>query len=311
MIIVKKRVRGLEKYLSFLKNAEKFYIGIKSLDKHKARLFKVGFTNSLEIGETVLPSFLLGPICSFNAIGEYYKLRNEPLETVYREGEWRWKDWGGHEHSKLVDIPYKRYPRRFISPQSIELQIRKDGTITCLNPLSYVKEEYEEIKHVINLFLEIFGECEIFRENFDSYTHVPIKRLNWEVLPVGKYPWVKLNAILIPVLNRVKPGNRPVVTGRLEMLSSKNPNFVALGKSGFSGYIIYGFENINMFVLESLYYGNATYIFEKNWEELSKMSKADILKENLQFARIIHTSKWGNGFNKLFNEQSSLFNQSA
>ena len=31
---------------------------------------------------------------------------------------------------------------------------------------------------------------------------------------------------------------------------------------------------------------------EKNWEELSKLTKAEILKENLQDVRIIHNNNW-------------------
>lgn len=32
--------------------------------------------------------------------------------------------------------------------------------------------------------------------------------------------------------------------------------------------------------------------FGKNWEELSKLTKAEILKENLQDVRIIHNNNW-------------------
>ena len=33
-------------------------------------------------------------------------------------------------------------------------------------------------------------------------------------------------------------------------------------------------------------------MFWKNWEELSKLTKAEILKENLQDVRIIHNNNW-------------------
>ncbi|NMB81566.1 MAG: hypothetical protein GYA14_07080 [Ignavibacteria bacterium] len=312
MIIKKKRIREIEAYLSFLKEGEKFYVGTKNYIQFQKKLVEIGFSKDVEIGETVLPSFLMGPISYFNSAGKYRKLKSKPMETAYRVGEWHWKDWGGHDHYKLVDIPYKRYPREFIKPPSIELQIKSNDIIASCSPFIYVKEEYENIKHTINLFLEIFGECEILKDNLDSYSHIPIKRLNWEVLPEGKYPWVKLNTQLLPVISRVREGNRSVVLGRLEILSSRNPNFIALGRSGFSGYIVYGFENINLFILESVYYGNATYIFDKDWEEFSKLTKAEILEESLQFARIIHTSGWENELRKIFNEQqATLFNQSA
>ena len=33
-------------------------------------------------------------------------------------------------------------------------------------------------------------------------------------------------------------------------------------------------------------------VYAENWEELSKLTKAEILKENLQDVRIIHNNNW-------------------
>ena len=38
--------------------------------------------------------------------------------------------------------------------------------------------------------------------------------------------------------------------------------------------------------------GNATYVFDKDWEELSKLTKAQILDEGLQRDRVIHRKGW-------------------
>ena len=67
---------------------------------------------------------------------------------------------------------------------------------------------------------------------------------------------------------------------------------IAQGRGGFSGYIVFGFPRKNLYVLESLYYGNATYVFRENWEKLSQLSKAVILSGNLQTARIVHQPGW-------------------
>ena len=53
-----------------------------------------------------------------------------------------------------------------------------------------------------------------------------------------------------------------------------------------------GFKEKNIYTLESLYYGNATYIFDERWEELSKKTKAEILNEKLQTDRVIHRKSW-------------------
>ena len=45
-------------------------------------------------------------------------------------------------------------------------------------------------------------------------------------------------------------------------------------------------------ILESLIYGNAIYVFDKNWLEFSKLTKKEILDENLHMKRIIHKKGW-------------------
>ena len=46
--------------------------------------------------------------------------------------------------------------------------------------------------------------------------------------------------------------------------------------------------------------GNATYVFEENWEELSKLTKAEIIRGKLQKDRIIHRENWDHYIIRLF-----------
>ena len=48
------------------------------------------------------------------------------------------------------------------------------------------------------------------------------------------------------------------------------------------------FNDRNLYVLESMFLWNATYIFENERESLSKLTKKDILINNYQKDRIIH-----------------------
>ena len=60
------------------------------------------------------------------------------------------------------------------------------------------------------------------------------------------------------------------------------------------GQVIFGFPHKNLHILESMYFGNATYVFDERWEELSKMTKAEILDQRLQTDRVIHEEGWEN-----------------
>src|SRR5690606_37710933 len=111
-------------------------------------------------------------------------------------------------------------------------------------------------------------ECEVFTTSLDGLINVPVRRLNWRILPPGRYPWEQLKEHLQPVIRQAREGNRAVVENRLENVNSYNPEFVAIGQGGFRGYAIFAFPDRNLYVLESSKTNNATYVFSERWEEL-------------------------------------------
>ena len=119
-----------------------------------------------------------------------------------------------------------------------------------------------------------------------------MRRLNWEILPPGRYPWEQLKERVNPVIKQAKEGNQKVILNRFETINSFAPEFYAIGRGGFRGYLIFGFPKQNIYILESIFTYNATYVFEEKWEALSQMTKAQILNENLQKERIIHQKGW-------------------
>jgi hypothetical protein len=306
MIITKSRIRSIKANVGEVKLGDKFIIGLSDIGRYKNTLFKVGFTKNLEIGESVLPS-PLGPISGFNALGKNIIHMNKPMETAYTTVEWKWEQWAGRGQtetkSKLVDRPYKRYPRTFITPPSIELTISEDenGNKILTTPLFEYKNNDEDLIHRINLFLELFHESELFHENLDSIIKPPIKRLNWEILPEGPMPWKIFVKTTKEITNRFSASKRKLALYRLKNIEQFNPNFHAIGRAGFKGYIVFGFEDKGLYIFESLFHGNATYIFDDDWEKLSNKTKAEILDNNLQKDRIIHRKNWSAKITQYFN----------
>ncbi len=47
----------------------------------------------------------------------------------------------------------------------------------------------EAIIITVNVFLEYFGFCEVLIDGMKSAIKGEIKRLNWDILPKGDYPW--------------------------------------------------------------------------------------------------------------------------
>ncbi|MFU1627707.1 hypothetical protein ACM2VE_24090, partial [Escherichia coli] len=112
------------------------------------------------------------------------------------------------------------------------------------------------------------------------------------LLPQGQQPWSTIGSKILSAIKIRGKGNTAVVEGRLELINSKKPDFVAVGQAGFQGYVIFGFTGQNIYVLESSQCNNATYILNNNWQQLSQLTKAEILDGNLHHARVIHRVNW-------------------
>lgn len=300
MIIEQTRIRSLGTHLNHIDDDEEFYISIDGIEQFKEKLTEIGFTEKLEMGEQILPKSL-GTVTSFNAHGKYLKLKDLPKETAYRQALWTWKDWHGDSYSKIVDIPYKRYPRQFLPPPSEELTILKiDGNKYLVSRAFQRGKEPERVKHVINLFLEIFGKCIILNADFENFKIPEIKRLNWEILPPGEYPWDEVEGHVKENIKRAPSGNQPVIENRVKSITKHKPNYIAVGKGGFDGYWVFGFPNSGIYILENTTYGNATYVFDDNWVSHSTLSKKEIIDGELHIERIVHREGWQDNINNLF-----------
>lgn len=307
MIIRKTRINNLERYLPEKLSGKKFVVATSVNDKEELKLKKLGF-DKLDLGEIVLPK-PIGPVSRFNANGKIIKHKDQPMVTAYRQAEWTWQEWRGRydsvERSRIVDIPYKRYPRSFVEPPSIELIIAKDANgekVICTTEVKYLQESNEDLKHRINLFLELFGECMVLDSKLDKISIPQVKRVNWTILPKGERPWEEVKKDVESIVRRTKPMKQKVVYARLETIEKFKPDFVAIGRGGFQGYLVFGFSNEALYVLESVYTGNATYVFDKNWEELSRLTKAEILNDSLQKDRLIHREGWNEQIKALFSD---------
>lgn len=300
MKIQGKRIRNIDKYLSDLGEGEIFRIALLNLGDFERRVNNAGF-NELESGIQMLPN-IVGPKSRFNAEGGFIIHRDREKERVYRESVI--KDWHGNYHT--VDIGYFRYPRTLIQPPSVELTVMDNNQNELLivsKDLVNEPANYNDILHVVNLFLELFGECDTVSNdnNLIIDFNAPLRRLNWTVLPRGEYPWERLRGNIDVLIDRVKVNYQPIIRQRFQTITSNNPNFVAIGRAGFNGYVIFGFPERDFFVLESIFHNNATYVLGNNWEELSQLSKAELIADELYRERFEHRVNWLELIRDLFN----------
>lgn len=274
---------------------EQFYIGLQDVQEYSEQVQKYGFLEDFSETHTFLPR-PLRRITEFNANGRWVADKSLPKEERSFESEYHVIDWHGNHHYGIRYYTRECYQRRLILPPEVELTYTKGSLISPL--LVYSQENKGLIKHIINMFLEMFGYCEILTEKYIP-KKIKTKRLPWTVLPKGEYPWEKAKQHLDVIINTIPDKHRTVIRKRHEVITQNTPDFMAIGDQGFWGYVIYGFTYRDIFVFESNKTDNATYVFKGNWIDASRLTKAEVLCGKLHEARIIHNQKWEDNINQL------------
>ena len=210
------------------------HFGSASRSDPKEELVRIGLNLAMGIGQSVLLSYELGPVSRRNAEGHYIVHRDRKKECAYRTIEWYWTECHGQdriEQSDVIDVPYKRYPRTFVPPPSVEFTLQEltaGTTAVTVGPFTHSRDDAGQrslLRHSINLMLEAFGMCQVHGGRDWQVLKSPVRRVNWLVLLPGRYPWPKLKTHMAEVLERMTLGRRAVAERRLQTISGYVPDF--------------------------------------------------------------------------------------
>lgn len=302
MNIRKKRIRSISRYLPGLETGKKFRVAVSVNEIPSDVLTSIGFPERIEAGHTIIPA-PVGPVSEFNANGRDEKRRDLPKVHRSYSVYTTWNDWHGYPHSGIQNRTIMAYPIEHVPgpSQSLTAVNSKDQMFIVSAVIENRESEKENILHVINLYLEVFGHCTILNEDISMIALPKLKALNWRVLPQGDYPWSKAKDHVRTVTDQLPEEKKQVVEQRLKHIAKYKPDFMAIGRGGFSGYFIMGFELQSLYIFESIHLGNATYVFEDNWKHVSKLTKKEILDDSLHKARIVHSANWERYINSTLN----------
>ena len=286
MIITKKRIFNVEKYLKSLDSVEEVYVICPNTDAIE-----------MEEGKAFIPA-PCGPVTRFNRDGKYIVLKEKEKVPREIEHDYHIIDWHGNDHYGSCIQTKMCYPREYLFPPLEELVI-ENGFVRS-NAVS--TSDPERIHHIINMFLEIYGTCEIVDVNFRPICQNSIRKLTWQILPPGRYPWDEVSKRLKEYYQNDKSKTGATVELHHKTISQYVPEFMAIGKDGFYGYVVYGYPSKNLFVFESYQIDNATYIFNGQWEQLSKLTKRELIQDHLYEYRLIHNSVWNKEIQRILNQ---------
>jgi len=300
-------VKSVARIYAEARGARKVHFVIDSEEVGGEKLRKLGLDKLEQDGDATLPSNV-GRVSDYNISGKEIKRRDLPMIKKAIPTYRTWKDWHGQEHSGVQHRIMDVYPIDFL-PAPIERIILKniDGKLYfATREIDFENDGEGVVLHLANLLLECFGKFSTFDIKDHKIADVPIRQLQWEVLPPGKYPWNEAKRYVEPHLQRLTPSAKGVIEHRMRLLSQYEPDFLATGRGGYSGYFVYGFAKKKAYFLESIHLNNATYVFGHDWEELSSLSKDEIINGEYEHERIIHDGRWDYKVRQLLRGQGEI-----
>lgn len=284
MIIKRKRIRNIDKILNVI-DVEEFYITTRC---EETKVKEIGYTEEKDI----IPN-IIGPITRFNVLGKEIIASPRTKEVVTHMVNYSNTDWHGNPHSGTYPKKVERWKRVFIKPMNERIIVERndDDTYTISTRIIYKSENKDTIKHLLNLLLEITNQVEIIDINKN-----PIylsKRVPWKIVPPGEMPWEKYCDTIKDKIKDYDTESIVQIKDRYNFICSLTNNEMYTGEDGFSGYFIAELDN-GIYIFDSIFLGNALYVVKGDWKEISKLSKKEILENNLAEERIIHTGNWKN-----------------
>ncbi len=142
----------------------------------------------------------------------------------------------------------------------------------------------------INLLQEQCRDCHVFRADISDDELARITTVGWEIFPPGT-----MDRAITAITSRLRvpsPQRQREIEHRAYALANLHPTEYIVG-SGMNSHYFGAKFGENIVAFENIDYGNALYILFDNWQEISQMSRIDILKRHERdFIRIIHKDGW-------------------
>jgi hypothetical protein len=270
--------------------------------------------NGLQFPLSVIPSKDSGKYSNININGREIIRKDLPKEIHYNSVES--PNYGdSYNGTHTVNLPYEKYPRDFQPPRELEILIScKDCKPNLPNYIIAFQVQEVLDKNAKDFENKLFEDLNFLQENIGTFgieaANIPIieyaksLHVSWEILPPGT---------LDDTIQRIFHGKTPTTQEkntakeRYEFFQSLKPKSLVFGQSGFRRYFGALLED-NLVVFENIEYGNAVYILFDNWEELSKLSRIDLLsgKFGTSFERVIHNTGWKSDVKTIVAEKRKL-----
>lgn len=263
---------------------------------------------NLTCPEVIYPEKLSGIYARRNRNGIVWILKNLPKITkTYSFESPNFGDPDKGYHTTYWDR--KVYQRRLEPPRDWELaltvishdeeHVRIKVAIKTILDRNH-PDFRNDLFFAVNMLQEQCRDCHVFDAAVTNEELARVTTVGWEIFPPGT-----MDRTISEITKRLRnptPERQHEIQMRTDVLNRLHPTEYILGSGMNSRYFGAKFGE-NIVVFENVDYGNALYILFDNWQEISQMSRIDILKRHERdYIRIIHKYGWEKALKRKLNE---------
>lgn len=280
---------------------------VKKISKDDIKSGKFSHIGIRYLGQTLefppksLPDPSIGHASKYNRRTKAIVRRDLPkiLKTFSWESP-NFGDWSNGSHD--VDRTIEVYQRIYLEPLFLEISIEKIdetdvdvGFRFSVNRILNKEMELFEIELLrdLNLLQENCGSSSIYSPNTESQEYLKDLQLEWEILPPGTREEI-IHSFFKGI--KVSKEEEREISERYDVIDRLHPIAYINGKSGMLRYFGAKFSE-NLVAFENLKYGNAIYVFQQNWIDLSRLTRIELMKSHRgELIRIVHREGWERRF---------------
>ena len=256
----------------------------------------------IEVGDPVLLPPSSGVYARRNLDGWDEKRTDLPKE-LRDVSTWApsWNSGSYHLVTREIEAyPVERHSARLLTISTTVLEPLADAAMVRFRvdqPLLRKDAAFSaDLRFNLRLLNEVVGEAHVFDADLSDDEFARIQHVDWELLPP-----VSTDRVLAHLTSRgsIDYEKLKVAQNRLGVLDRLGHDGFIVGKGRFARYFGARFGD-RLVVLENLEYGNALYMFEENWEQLTQLSRTELIKRrDSSVHRVPHLPGWQSAVRKL------------
>lgn len=256
----------------------------------------------IETGLPTPPPPSLGVYARRNLDGWQAKRKDLPKES--RDvSSWApsWNSGSHHLVSRTIAAyPVDHHPARLLTILATVVEDLVDGGLVRFRVEQPLEREAEgfaaNLQFNLCLLREAVGEAHVFDADLSGQDFARIQRVDWELLPPGSADRVLGH---LACQHSADAELLKVAGERIRVLDRLGHDGYIVGKGKFARYFGAKFGD-RLVALESLEYGNALYLFEEDWEQLTQLSRTELTRRrDPSVHRVPHLPGWQSAIRKL------------